>query len=100
MKVIFLCTAMLLTAPLAYALTAEERRIKQQYGPKYNASAVIHLTNECIDQYMLLSDNPDVSVLKPWCEQKVINGWEPFSRTEMQKRLKARQSSFPAGAGK
>ncbi len=74
----------------AHATLAEEKRIRRQYGQKYNAKAVIATTQKCVDQYMMLSDNPDVSKLKDWCEKQVINGWKPFSEAEMKKKVEAK----------
>ncbi|WP_028585684.1 hypothetical protein [Desulfogranum mediterraneum] len=91
MKILYTVLILALTATAALALTAEEKRIKETYGHKYNAGAVIRSTNACVDQYMLLSDNPDVTTLKPWCEQKVIDGWRPLSKAELERRIKARK---------
>lgn len=91
MKFIHLSLIILLIASTAQALTAEEKRIKNTYGQKYNAGAVIRSTNKCVDQYMLLSDNPDPAALKPWCERKVIDGWKPLSKAELERRVKAKK---------
>lgn len=93
MKTLACLLTLLLITTTAFALTAEEKRIRKKYGTKYNAKAVIHQTNKCVDQYMLLSDNPDVTRLQPWCEQKVIDGWKPFSKAEMEKRINAKKST-------
>lgn len=92
MKILLTALLILLITSAAHALTAEEKRIKATYGQKYNANAVIRLTNKCVDQYMLLSDNPDVTTLKPWCEKKVIDGWKPLSNAELQQRINARKN--------
>ncbi|MBM9514377.1 hypothetical protein [Desulfogranum marinum] len=93
MKTFACLLTLLLITTTASALTAEEKRIREKYGTKYNAKAVIHQTNICVDQYMLLSDNPDVTRLQPWCEQKVIDGWKPFSKAEMERRVNAKKST-------